>query len=97
MTGGVVGFLLGSRSGRRPFEQFENRVRQLSGHPKAQQVADQVGESARQVADQVTESTQQVATRLGHAFDGRESARTTVTPATSSGKYLGKAHTAKHA
>ncbi len=57
---GAVGFLLGSRSGRRPYEQFESRVRQWSGHPKVQQVADQVGESAGQVADQVTESTRQV-------------------------------------
>ena len=31
VAGGAVGFLLGSRYGRRPYEQFENRVRQMSG------------------------------------------------------------------
>ncbi|HXW82210.1 MAG TPA: hypothetical protein VEJ84_22115 [Acidimicrobiales bacterium] len=56
LVGMAVGFVLGSRAGRGPYEELENRARQLRGLPPVQRVADQVGRSARQVADQVTES-----------------------------------------
>jgi hypothetical protein len=60
VVGGAVGFVLGSRAGRGPYEQLENRARQLCGRPQAQRVTDQVRESARHVTDQVAESTRQV-------------------------------------
>ncbi len=60
VVGGAVGFVLGSRAGRGPYEQLENRARQLFGRPQVQRVTDQVRESARHVTDQVAESTRQV-------------------------------------
>jgi hypothetical protein len=60
VIGGAVGFVLGSRAGRGPYEQLENRMHELRGRPRAQRVTDQVRESARRVTDQVTESTRQV-------------------------------------
>lgn len=66
VIGGAVGFVLGSRAGRGPYEQLEDRVRRLSGQPEAQRAAAQVGESAKYVTDQVTES----AKRVGDAGTG---------------------------
>jgi hypothetical protein len=60
VVGGAVGFVLGSRAGRGPYEQLENRARQLRGRPQVQRVSDQVHESARHVTHQVAESTRQV-------------------------------------
>jgi hypothetical protein len=60
VIGGAVGFVLGSRAGRGPYEQLEKRARRLSGRPHVQRVADQVGESATYVRDQVAESAKQV-------------------------------------
>ena len=60
VIGGAVGFVLGSRAGRGPYEELEKRARRLSGHPQVQRVADQVGESAKYVTDQVTQSAKQV-------------------------------------
>jgi hypothetical protein len=61
VIGGAVGFVLGSRAGRGPYEQLEKRARRLVGQPQVQRVADQVGESAKYITDQVTESAKQVA------------------------------------
>ncbi len=60
VIGGAIGFVLGSRAGRGPYEQLEQRVRRLTGQPDVQRVAAQVGESAKYVTDQVTESAKRV-------------------------------------
>jgi hypothetical protein len=60
VIGGAVGFVLGSRAGRGPYEQLENRIHELRGRPRAQRVTNEMRESARRVTDQVTESTRQV-------------------------------------
>ncbi len=60
VIGGAVGFVLGSRAGRGPYEQLEQRVRRLTGQPEVQRVAAQVGESAKYVTDQVSESAKRV-------------------------------------
>jgi gas vesicle protein len=60
VVGAAIGFVLGSRAGRGPYEGLENRARQLRGRPQVQRVTDQVGESAAQIADQVTESSKRV-------------------------------------
>lgn len=60
VAGGVIGFVLGSRAGRGPYEHLENRARQLLGQPQVQRVTDQVRESAKQVTDEVAVSTRQV-------------------------------------
>ena len=65
VVGGAVGFLLGSRAGRGPYEQLENRVRQLSGRPRVQRVNDQVRESTRQVGDAGAEIFSLAADRAG--------------------------------
>jgi hypothetical protein len=60
VVGGAVGFVLGSRAGRGPYEQLENRVRQLRGRPWVQGVTNPVGESTKRVTDQVTRRSSQV-------------------------------------
>ncbi len=60
VIGGAVGFVLGSRAGRRPYEQLAERARRLAGRPEVQRVADQVGESGKYVADQVRVSAKRV-------------------------------------
>ena len=60
VIGGAIGFVLGSRAGRGPYEQLEMRARRLIGHPQVQRVADQVGESATYLRDQVTESAKEL-------------------------------------
>lgn len=62
LAGGAVGFLLGSRAGRRPYEQFEQAVRQMANRPEAKQIIDQAQKSASSISDAAGRSTGQTTT-----------------------------------
>ncbi len=46
-----VGFVLGSRSGRGPYEQLERKMREVSGRPEVQQLKDAAQSTTQQAAD----------------------------------------------
>ena len=60
VTAGAVGFLLGSRAGRQPYEQFMRTIGQLKDDPRVQEKAQQgvqlVREQAPVVAEKVAEA-----------------------------------------
>lgn len=68
LLGGVVGFLLGSRSGRGAYDQVEAWVRQMSGRPEVQRATQRVTDAASQVvgasADQAADTLNQVTDRV---------------------------------
>jgi methyl-accepting chemotaxis protein len=51
LIGGIIGFVLGSRAGRGPYEQVESWVRQISGRPQVQRATSQVTESGKQLGE----------------------------------------------
>jgi hypothetical protein len=67
LIGGTIGFLLGSRAGRGPYEQVENWARQMSGRPQVQRVTNQVSESARRIGDVTTDTASTAADRAAEA------------------------------
>jgi len=60
VTAGAVGFLLGSRAGRQPYEQFMRTIGQLKDDPRVQEKAQQgvqlVREQAPVVAEKVADA-----------------------------------------
>lgn len=60
LTAGAAGFLLGSRAGREPYEQFMRAIGQLKDDPRVQQKAQQgvdfVKEQAPVVAEKATDA-----------------------------------------
>jgi ElaB/YqjD/DUF883 family membrane-anchored ribosome-binding protein len=51
LLGGAVGFVLGSRAGRGPYEQLEQLVRRATNQPGMQRLAHQAKRSTSDVAD----------------------------------------------
>ena len=55
VTAGAVGFLLGSRAGREPYEQFMRAIGQLKDDPRVQAKAHQGAQLVREQAPVVAE------------------------------------------
>ncbi|GAA1979203.1 hypothetical protein GCM10009817_19720 [Terrabacter lapilli] len=71
---GAIGFLLGSRAGREPYEQFMRTIGQLKDDPrvqeKAQQGARMVREQAPVVADKVADAARTATDKVTTAVSG---------------------------
>lgn len=66
-----IGFIIGSRAGRGPYEQIESNVRKMMGRPEVQEAVDQVSGAAKaqagNVAQAVTERVEKVSPGAGSA------------------------------
>jgi hypothetical protein len=51
LLGVAVGFVLGSRAGRRPYEQLEANVRRIAARPEVQSTVDQAKNAVQEKAD----------------------------------------------
>jgi hypothetical protein len=58
---GAVGFVLGSRAGRGPYEQIERWGRKVAKRPEVRQVTDQVAASASQVSNTAAHTVSSIA------------------------------------
>jgi hypothetical protein len=80
LAAGAVGFVLGSRSGRGPYEQIERWARQVANRPDVRQVTDQLAASTSQVSETATRTASSVANEAaGAVSQGTRSAGDTVT------------------
>jgi hypothetical protein len=66
LAGLGIGFLLGSRSGRGPYQNLENKVRELLGQ---EQVQDTIGHIKGAAQDQLSEAADRVTQRVAEAAD----------------------------
>jgi hypothetical protein len=75
-----VGFVLGSRAGRGPYEQLERWARQVTKRPEVRQVTGQLAASASQVGDMAAETASSVVSQAAAAASqATQSAADTVT------------------
>ena len=78
VTAGAVGFLLGSRAGREPYEQFMRALGQLKDDPrvqaKAHQGAQLVREQAPVVADKVADAARTATDKVTSTISGSSDA-----------------------
>ncbi|WP_076264029.1 hypothetical protein [Intrasporangium flavum] len=74
VTAGAVGFLLGSRAGRGPYEQFMRAIGQLKDDPRVQAKAHEgaqfVREQAPVVADKVADAARTATDKVTSAVSG---------------------------
>ena len=61
VIGAGIGFILGSRSGRQPYEHLERKVREMRGRPEVQEAVDSVTNAAH---EQVSNVTRKVAEKM---------------------------------
>ena len=54
VVGAAIGFVLGSRAGRRPYEQIEAKVRNLTGRPSVQDAVSSAKEAIQSASDAAT-------------------------------------------
>jgi hypothetical protein len=64
---GAIGFVLGSRAGRGPYEQLERWGRRVAKRPEVRQVTDQLSASASQVSDTAAQTASSVANQAAGA------------------------------
>jgi hypothetical protein len=57
MMGMIVGFFVGSRMGRGPYEQLEGAARQVADHPKVQSALHTAADSAEAARDSALDAT----------------------------------------
>jgi biopolymer transport protein ExbB/TolQ len=57
LIGMAVGFVLGSRTGRGPYERLEDAVRQVMNQPKVQSTLQSAADSAESVRDTALDRT----------------------------------------
>lgn len=69
MFGLAIGFVLGSRMGRGPYEQLEGAARQVMNQPKVQSTLQSAADSAESVRDSALDAT-------SDAIDGASRAAT---------------------
>lgn len=50
LVGGAIGFILGSRAGKEPYQQVETKLRQLVRRPEVQQVINEAQTAAQDAA-----------------------------------------------
>ena len=78
VTAGAVGFLLGSRAGREPYEQFMRAIGHLKDDPrvqaKAHQGAQLVREQAPVVADKVADAARTATDKVTSTISGSSDA-----------------------
>jgi len=67
LIAGAIGFVLGSRAGRGPYEQLEQWVRQAGKRPEVREVTDQLAASASRVSDTATQTASSVANQAAGA------------------------------
>jgi hypothetical protein len=51
LVGVAVGFVLGSKMGREPYERMEAQLRQLAGRPEVKDAVDAVSDKAADLPD----------------------------------------------
>jgi hypothetical protein len=77
VSAGAVGFLLGSRAGRQPYEQFMRAIGQLKDDPRVQEKAHQgaqlVRDQAPVVADKVADAARTATSKVTSAVSGSDS------------------------
>ncbi len=69
LVGLVVGFMLGSRSGRAPYERAEAQVRQLSRRPEVRQATNTASEM---VHEKVGDLVDKASDKVGHTSSSSE-------------------------
>ena len=80
LLAGTVGFMLGSRAGRGPYEQLERWARQLAKRPEVRQVSDQLAASTSQVSDKAARTASSVVKQASDvATQATQTAAETVT------------------
>jgi hypothetical protein len=67
LLAGTVGFMLGSRAGRGPYEQVERWARQVAKRPEVRRVGDQLSASTSQVSDAAARAASSVAKQTSDA------------------------------
>lgn len=56
LVAGGVGYLLGSRAGREPYEKFSEQAQRLMQDPRVQKGADQAKQTVKRKADEVADT-----------------------------------------
>jgi hypothetical protein len=59
LVGIAIGFVLGSKQGRGPYERLEAQVRQLAGRPAVQQTVDAVSDKAADLTDTLADAAKE--------------------------------------
>ena len=67
LLGAIVGFVVGSRAGRGPYEQLEGATRQMIDHPKVQSVLHSAADSAESARDSALDATTGAIDDASHA------------------------------
>ncbi|RKT79570.1 hypothetical protein DFJ68_3043 [Terracoccus luteus] len=82
LTAGAAGFLLGSRAGREPYEQFMRAIGQLKDDPRVQQKAQQgvdfVKEQAPVVAEKATDAARAATDKVTSAVSNGDASSSSV-------------------
>jgi hypothetical protein len=66
-VGAAIGFVLGSRMGREPYERLEAQVRQLAGRPEVKGAMDAVSDKAAELTDTVAGAANEKISRVSAA------------------------------
>jgi hypothetical protein len=74
LVGIGVGFVLGSKAGRKPYERLEGKIREVSGRAEVKQAADDVSDMEGEVTDEaidvatnkVADITDKVSSKVNH-------------------------------
>ncbi|MBV9661007.1 MAG: hypothetical protein JO337_07610 [Acidimicrobiales bacterium] len=53
VLGGAIGFVLGSRAGREPYQRLDAKVRQLAGRPDVQEVVEKAKTATHEQASSI--------------------------------------------
>ena len=70
LVGVGVGFLLGSRVGREPYEKLEAQVRQLAGRPEVKDAVNTMTEKASDLTDSASAAVTQMVPGTGGSRGG---------------------------
>lgn len=70
LTGLAIGFVVGSRAGRGPYESLERTARQVTDDPEVQRRASQAKEKAEQVAQDTAATVKDKAPEVASAAQG---------------------------
>lgn len=80
--GAAIGFVLGSRAGRRPYEQLETKVKSLTGRSSVQDAVSSTKQAVHQASDAATATIgQKVDDVAHHASDAIDKSADKVTEA----------------
>jgi hypothetical protein len=80
--GAVIGFVLGSRAGRRPYEQIESKVKSLTGRSSVHDVVASTKDAVHQASDAASSTIgQKVDDAAHHVSDAIDKSADKVTEA----------------